>query len=243
MAANELSPPGVSIHGPTDEENDSNENRENANEDRDQSVNRHDEDELSDHPGAVESERIVSELAENLDDAEIDKNENNSFSSADVVGDRVLVEKDGKFELVDIAEVKAEYFAMKGIDKRFANQVDDEKPAEDQKVKLEQKKDKKANQEGKKARSPRPKTSPMRGNSSKMAKDGRIASATVARKHNEEYSYIKSKYGMTEHQLEMKKKREEAIARRKKEEEERIAQDLERRREEAEQAFQVSYKL
>lgn len=240
MATKDLSPivPGISISGASDEESDP-EQLESKSQEKDalQDSDSNDNPELNGSNEECESKKL-SELAEKMDDVNIKENEDSLYSSADIVGDRVLVEKDGKFELVDIAEVKAEYFLMKGIDPNFhASKEKDEKPAEEQNMKNEEKK--RSNEESKGAHSPRPKTSPIRGNSNRIVSNNRVASAIVTRKHNDEYSYLKSKYGMTEHQLEMKKRREEAIAKRKKEEEEREMEEMERKREEAEKAFQV----
>ena len=255
MAANELTPevPGISISRASDEENDSigidnPKDYQNGSNKHDNDLKNDPNDLGMDDNGSRESNdelendsdsKDVSQLAEKLDDIGLDGNDEKLINSADVIGDRVLVERDGKFELVDIAEVKAEYFLMKGIDEKLLDQeVTDEKPAAGESI-IKEKKNKKGSKESTKKQSPRPKTSPMRGNPTRTMNNNRVASATVTKRHNDEYSYIKSKYAMTEHQLEMKRKREEAIGKRKKEEEQRMREEMERKREEAESAFQV----
>lgn len=145
----------------------------------------------------------------------------------EIVGDRVLVERDGKFELVDANEIKAEYFEMLGI-KSEGN------------VEGSEGKDKidiSSTEEPIKAR---PKTTPGRGNRSTVHQRSKRAQSSWGERYkNSEYSKIRSPYGLSEKQLEIKRKREEAIARRKKEEEERSREEEKRKREDAERAFQV----
>ena len=153
-----------------------------------------------------------------------------SSQNYEIVGDRVLVEKDGRFELVDANEIKAEYFEMLGI-----------KPEGDERSKTGEVKQESECPEPK-ARE-RPKTTPAFGSRSKDRKSElpkkRVQSSWGYR--NSEYSKIKSPYGLSEKQLEIKRKRDEAIARRKKEESDRQKEEENRKREDAEQAFQVSW--
>jgi len=173
--------------------------------------------------------------------------------SAEIVGDRVLIERGGKFELVDVNEVKAEYFEMLGIKPEKVNNVStgsaasDEKPS--QNTTAEERKDEKPaesveSREKSPRNSTRPKTtssaeSRRKTNSSSRRDDYSRAQSAQQRHPNPEFSHIKSRYGMTEQQLEIKRRREEAIARRKKEEEEREREENERKRDDAERAFQA----
>ena len=251
MAANELfaTVPGISISAASDEENDSsdenkhefekeNQIRSNDQLTNDSANNNNCNGECDEVDNGNGSKDDTSELSAKMNDIEIDDNEESSFKAADIVGDRVLVERDGKFELVDIAEVKAEYFEMKGIDEKLLNHQENDQwsvSSED----VNKRKSENEKKSVKNETSIRPKTSPTRGNLSKPLRNNRVSSASVTRRNNDEYSYIKSKYGMTEHQLEMKKKREEAIAKRKKEEEQRLREEMQRKRDDAERAFQV----
>ncbi len=88
-------------------------------------------------------------------------------------------------------------------------------------------------------KSPRPKTSPVKTFDVKKKPENRVASAYVKNRERDEYAHIKSRYAMTEQQLEMKKRREEAIAKRKREEEERKQEEARQKQEDAERAFQV----
>jgi len=251
MAANELlaTVPGISISAASDEENESSEEnnqefeKENKIHSNDQLNNNlpdnnnynGEHDEVDDGNGSKDD---TSELSAKMKDIGIDDNEESSFKAADIVGDRVLVERDGKFELVDIAEVKAEYFEMKGIDEKLLNHQENDQQSVSSEG-INKKKSENRKKSAKNEISVRPKTSPTRGNLSKPEKNNRVSSASITRRNNDEYSYIKSKYGMTEHQLEMKKKREEAIAKRKKEEEQRLKEEMQRKRDDAERAFQA----
>ena len=149
----------------------------------------------------------------------------------EIVGDRVLVEKDGKFELVDANEIKAEYFEMLGIKPEESGgdvKTTKEPTATSSEVKVRE----------------RPKTTPARGNRYGEApppqRFKRVQSSWGGRRRNDEFGNIRSAYGLTDKQLEIKRKREEAIARRKKEEEEMAREEERRKREDAERAFQVS---
>lgn len=159
----------------------------------------------------------------------------------EIVGDRVLVERDGKFELVDANEIKAEYFEMLGI-KPEATPQDNEGHQKGNGLVEE------ITQSSEESVMPkqRPKTTPAFGTRRKEGKIAsqhqkqRVQSSWGERYRSSEYANIKSPYGLSEKQLEIKKKREEAIARRKKEEEERRKEEEKQRREDAERAFQVS---
>lgn len=177
-------------------------------------------------------ERFDSGVSLNDDKSTVDSPENGG-QNYEIVGDRVLVEKDGKFELVDANEIKAEYFEMLGISPEVSSSSSSEVTAEKSK-----------DSEGPVVRE-RPKTTPAFGSRGKddssapHVRKKRVQSSWGYR--NSEYAKIKSPYGLSEKQLEMKRKREEAIARRKKEEGERQREEENRKREDAERAFQVSW--
>ncbi len=174
-------------------------------------------------------------LSEEKSSIEPEETGEKSGQNYEIVGDRVLVEKDGKFELVDANEIKAEYFEMLGI--KPEGSVEGSESSQNSDVK-------------EKSQSPepvvrqRPKTTPAFGS---RGKDGKNTTP-VARKRvqsswgyrNSEYANMKSPYGLSEKQLEIKRKREEAVARRKKEEADRQREEENRKREDAERAFQVS---
>ena len=164
----------------------------------------------------------------------------------EMIGDRVLIERDGKFELVDVNEIKAEYFDMLGISLEKSNSESTENEAsasETGEVNGNEIKEEKPEIR------PRPKTTSVqelhrkteRQKSSRRVDKNRSQSAQVTRRKNDEYAYVKSIYAMTEQQLEIKRKREEAIARRRKEEEQREREEKRRKREDAERAFQVTF--
>ena len=178
-------------------------------------------------------ERFDSGVSLNEEKSPDEPNETGEKTSPnyEIVGDRVLVEKDGRFELVDANEIKAEYFEMLGI-----------KPEGNASSQTTGVKQETENPEPKVRE--RPKTTPAFGS---RGKDGKNASEVSKKRaqsswgyRNSEYSKIKSPYGLSEKQLEIKRKRDEAIARRKKEESDRQREEEKRKREDAEQAFQVS---
>ena len=193
-----------------------------------------------------DSDDVENELCERLDSGvslndekssdERDESGDKAVQNYEIVGDRVLVEKDGKFELVDANEIKAEYFEMLGI--KPEGSVEGSESSKNSEVQ-------------EKAESPefivrqRPKTTPALGSRGKERKSAgqpprkRVQSSWGCR--SSEYSNIKSPYGLSEKQLEIKRKREEAIARRKKEEADRQREEENRKREDAEQAFQVNF--
>lgn len=159
----------------------------------------------------------------------------------EMIGDRVLIERDGKFELVDVSEIKAEYFDMLGISDTN-NHTASEGTASD----LTENNVKNIEEE-KPEKKPRPKTTSVddfhrRTETKRTARDlnrNRSQSAKADRKRNDEYSYIKSAYAMTEQQLEIRKKCKKAKLRRQKEEQEREREEEQRKREDAERAFQA----
>lgn len=167
----------------------------------------------------------------------------------EVIGDRVLIERDGKFELVDVAEIKAEYYDMLGLSTETnghsENTVSEEKPNELLEDNVEYRKDEKPETK------PRPKTTSLhdfhrRKEQKRTNRDvnrARTQSAKAVRKQNDEYSYIKSVYAMTEQQLEIRRKCREAKLRRQKEGQEREREEQQRKREEADRAFQVRLNL
>ena len=183
-------------------------------------------------------ERFDSGVSLNEDKSTHEPQQNGEKSSQnyEIVGDRVLVEKDGKFELVDANEIKAEYFEMLGI--KPEGSVEGSQSSQNGDIK------EKSDSSEPIVRQ-RPKTTPAFGSRGKDGKNTiqapgkRVQSSWGYR--NSEYSKIKSPYGLTERQLEIKRKREEAIVRRKKEEADRQKEEEKRKREDAEQAFQVSW--
>jgi hypothetical protein len=183
-------------------------------------------------------ERFDSGVSLNEDKSTHEQQQNgeNSSQNYEIVGDRVLVEKDGKFELVDANEIKAEYFEMLGI--KPEGSVEGSQSSQNGDIK------EKSDSSEPIVRQ-RPKTTPAFGS---RGKDGKNTTQAPRKRvqsswgyRNSEYSKIKSPYGLTERQLEIKRKREEAIVRRKKEEADRQKEEEKRKREDAEQAFQVSW--
>ncbi|XP_028418103.1 coiled-coil domain-containing protein 181-like [Dendronephthya gigantea] len=188
------------------------------------------EDDATDGKESELCERFDSGVSLNEDKSAVETPESGG-QNYEIVGDRVLVEKDGKFELVDANEIKAEYFEMLGIKHEASSSSSTEVAAE------------KSDDSERPVVRERPKTTPAFGS---RGKDGqgephvrkkRVQSSWGYR--NSEYAKIKSPYGLSEKQLEMKRKREEAIARRKKEEAERQKEEENRKREDAERAFQA----
>ena len=230
-------------------------NRSEAESELDQGENRSRvDDEMIDTPKANGNEGSDLSVSDKLESVSFDdQREENSTKEVglglagpvEIVGDRILIERDGKFELVDASEVKAQYFDMiglgsltNGLEKRSEAE---EKPATDV-YEIDNKNDRLKLKSTETSKN-RPKTSPtrlppVRPIKAKPQPSTRATSAFI-RKPNPDYDHIRSRYAMTEQQLEMKRKREEAIARRKKEEEERETEEQERRRLDAERAFQV----
>lgn len=211
-----------------DNSKESTKNNDNEADKNGESVQAEDEKELCD---GFEDGVNLSEEKPSREEKEGESGENNE-QEYEIVGDRVLVEKDGKFELVDANEIKAEYFEMLGI-KAEGNEGDLSKEKTESPHKEEETSSLKSQQ--------RPSTTPAGGNRKTTARQRstRAQSSWGERHRNNEYSNIRSPYGLSEKQLEIKKRREEAIARRRKEEEERMQEEEKRKREEAERAFQV----
>lgn len=159
-------------------------------------------------------------------------------SQIEVVGDRVLIERDGKFELVDVNEIKAEYFEMLGISPEKSEPTSE--PSDNTSVEVSE-----CDKDKSPERKTRPKTTSLhellRRNEIKATPAKNRSKSAKTRSRKDEFAHLKSPYGMTEQQIEIKRKREEAIARRKKEEEERRREEARRKREDAERAFQVSF--
>ena len=159
-------------------------------------------------------------------------------SQIEVVGDRVLIERDGKFELVDVNEIKAEYFEMLGISPDKSEPTSE--PSDNTSVEVNE-----CDKDKSPERKTRPKTTSLhellRRNEIKATPAKNRSKSAKTRSRKDEFAHLKSPYGMTEQQIEIKRKREEAIARRKKEEEERRREEARRKREDAERAFQVSF--
>lgn len=214
-----------------DNSKESTENSENDADKNGESVRAEDEKELCD--GFEDSVNLSEEKPVREEKEEGTTGEHINEQAYEIVGDRVLVEKDGKFELVDANEIKAEYFEMLGI-KAEENGGDLSKEKADSSPKEQEEALSTKPQQ-------RPNTTPAGGNRKKTTqqRSTRAQSSWGERCRNNEYSNIRSPYGLSEKQLEMKKRREEAIARRRKEEEERNHEEERRKREEAESAFQV----
>lgn len=165
----------------------------------------------------------------------------------EMIGDRVLIERDGKFELVDVSEIKAEYYEMLGI----ATENNGENPASEETGSETSENSVKEIAEDKPEKRPRPKTTSVhelhRRNEKKRTAKGvdrtRSQSAKALRQRSDEYAHIKSDYAMTEQQLEIRRKCKEAKLRRQKEEQEREREEQQRKREDADRAFQVSILL
>ncbi|KAK3711628.1 hypothetical protein QZH41_014058 [Actinostola sp. cb2023] len=171
---------------------------------------------------ALENDLSLNEFKEDA------KGEEEQPANLEMIGDRVLIERDGKFELVDVSEIKAEYFEMLGISPAEKKEGVEHAPEEKSPTQNEEK--------------PRPRTTfneTRRRNTRNSSPERRTTSARFSRSRSDEYSNIKSTYGMSEDQLKIKRRREEAIAKRKKEEKEREDEEMRRKREDAERAFQA----
>ncbi|XP_031572604.1 vicilin-like seed storage protein At2g18540 [Actinia tenebrosa] len=164
-------------------------------------------------------------------------------ANLEMIGDRVLIERDGKFELVDVGEIKAEYFEMLGLSpgEKKAETTDESNGVANGE---EKRKNSPKRPEEKPPSKPRPKTTNIgdyrrrKDQRSSRSPERRSTSAKLSSR-NDDYSHIKSVYGMTEEQLKIKRRREEAIAKRKKEEKQREEEEMRRKREDAERAFQA----
>ena len=165
----------------------------------------------------------------------------------EMIGDRVLIERDGKFELVDVSEIKAEYYDMLGISTDTANSKEAEKTESEGTASDASENISKDMVEEKPVPRARPKTTSVhelhrrneKKRTTRRSERTRSQSAKAVRQKNDEYSHIKSPYAMTEQQLEIRRKCMEAKRRREKEEEEREREEQQRRREDADRAFQV----
>lgn len=208
---------------------------------------------LQDEADAATNDRRESVGKVNNDEpgesAQINNKEDSSASSPakspamEMIGDRVLIERDGKFELVDVSEIKAEYYEMLGISPETTgeNNGSEEKGSETTEI------DDKEIPEEKPESRPRPKTTSVheqhRRNENKRNTRSvdrtRSQSAKAIRQRNDEYAHIRSEYAMTEQQLEIRRKCREAKLRRQKEEEEREREEQQRKRDDADRAFQV----
>lgn len=161
----------------------------------------------------------------------------------EMIGDRVLIERDGKFELVDVSEIKAEYYDMLGItpeNNDNDNEGTNSETSENNAKEIE---------EEKPETRPRPKTTSLHELQRRNAEKKKTArgidrtrsqSAKAVRQRNDEFAHIKSEYAMTAQQLEIRRKCKEAKLRRQKEEQEREREEEQRKREDADRAFQVS---
>lgn len=206
--------------------------------------------------GVTMSEDSPNELLESVknsdESSESQHGKNNEDSpgkspAMEMIGDRVLIERDGKFELVDVSEIKAEYFDMLGISpEKTSHDTESEGTASET-----TENNARDIEESKPEPKPRPKTTSVhelhRQNEKKRTareiNRTRSQSAKAVQRRNDEYSYIRSEYAMTEQQLEIRRKCKEAKLRRQKEEQEREREEKERKREDAERAFQVCVKL
>lgn len=199
-------------------------------------------DERSESAGKVGDEQNDSLQSNNKEDSS--ESSPTKSPAMEMIGDRVLIERDGKFELVDVSEIKAEYYDMLGIapENNGENATSEETGSETSESSV------KEIAEDKPEKRPRPKTTSVhelhRRNEKKRTAKGvdrtRSQSAKALRQRSDEYAHIKSDYAMTEQQLEIRRKCKEAKLRRQKEEQEREREEQQRKREDADRAFQVS---
>ena len=200
-------------------------------------------------PASERSESAGKDSDEQNDSLQSNNKEDFSESSPtkspamEKIGDRVLIERDGKFELVDVSEIKAEYYDMLGIEpeNNGENASSEEAGSETSENSV------KDIVEDKPEKRPRPKTTSvheLRRNEKKRTAKGvdrtRSQSAKALRRRSDEYAHIRSDYAMTEQQLEIRRKCKEAKLRRQKEEQEREREEQQRKREDADRAFNVS---
>ena len=203
-------------------------------------------------PASERSESAGKDSDEQNDSLQSNNKEDSSESSPtkspamEKIGDRVLIERDGKFELVDVSEIKAEYYDMLGIEpeNNGENASSEEEGSETSENSV------KDIVEDKPEKRPRPKTTSvheLRRNEKKRTAKGvdrtRSQSAKALRRRSDEYAHIRSDYAMTEQQLEIRRKCKEAKLRRQKEEQEREREEQQRKREDADRAFNVSILL
>lgn len=195
--------------------------------------------------GKVDDEQNESLQSNNKEDSS--ESSPTKSPAMEMIGDRVLIERDGKFELVDVSEIKAEYYDMLGI----APENDGDNAASEETGSETSENSVKEIAEDKPEKRPRPKTTSVhelhRRNEKKRTAKGvdrtRSQSAKALRQRSDEYAHIRSDYAMTEQQLEIRRKCREAKLRRQKEEQEREREEQQRKREDADRAFQVSILL
>ena len=201
--------------------------------------------ERSESTGNVGDEQNDSLQSNNKEDSS--ESSPTKSPAMEMIGERVLIERDGKFELVDVSEIKAEYYDMLGIEV----ENNDENAASEETGSETSENSVKEIAEDKSEERPRPKTTSvhelLRRNEKKRTAKGvdrtRSQSAKALRRRSDEYAHIKSDYAMTEQQLEIRRKCKEAKLRRQKEEQEREREEQQRKREDADRAFHVSILL
>ncbi|CAH1228905.1 CCDC181 [Branchiostoma lanceolatum] len=164
-------------------------------------------------------------------------------------GERVLVERDGKFELVPVSELQGEEEMMQQSAAPVAASTEDNETTEDNDNTDETDNDssstKRSQGTGVETNEllPRPPDKPRPSTAAgvsrrpaKVSTPQRAQSASYAR---EEYARKSSPYGLSDTQKKLMKERQKAIAERKRLEEERMKEEEQRRREDAEGAFQA----
>ena len=205
-----------------------------------------DGDSASERPESVEKTNDESGELQSKDGEDSQESPEKS-PAMEMIGDRVLIERDGKFELVDVSEIKAEYYDMLGISPDTQNN-DAENTTESEGTASETTENNAKDIEDEKPEQRRrPKTTSVhelqrrneKKKTARVADRTRSQSAKAARQRNDEYSHIRSEYAMTEQQLEIRRKCKEAKLRRQKEEQEREREEQQRKREDADRAFQV----
>ena len=172
----------------------------------------------------------------------------------EMIGDRVLIERDGKFELVDVSEIKAEYYDMLGISPDKTNNDVENTESEgtaSETTDIRTENNVRDIEDEKPEPRFRPKTTSLhelhrrneKKRTARTADRTRSQSAKIVRQRNDEYSHIRSEYAMTEQQLEIRRKCREAKLRRQKEEQEREREEQQRKKDDADRAFQVCVPL
>ena len=202
---------------------------------------------------ASERRESVEKSTEGLSESRQGKNNEDSPEKSptmEMIGDRVLIERDGKFELVDVSEIKAEYYDMLGISTDKANNDVENTESEGTASETTETRNEtniRDIEEEKPEPRFRPKTTSLhellrrneKKRTARTADRTRSQSAKIVRQRNDEYSHIRSEYAMTEQQLEIRRKRRDAKLRRQKEEQEREREEQQRKKEDADRAFQV----
>ncbi|XP_019647759.1 PREDICTED: coiled-coil domain-containing protein 181-like isoform X2 [Branchiostoma belcheri] len=159
-------------------------------------------------------------------------------------GERVLVEREGKFELVHVSELQGE---EEKIQQSFApvTTAENNDTTQDNDNTDEADNDSSSTQRSQETNEllPRPPDKPRpataAGVSRRPAKVSTPQRAQSASYTREEYVKRSSPYGLSDTQKKLMKERQKAIAERKRLEEERMKEEEQRRREEAEGAFQA----